>query len=112
MSFGNQTVKIVTVTETGAPGYLGKKAEARTEVEVAGCHFRPASVTETPDAETDVATEVWKLTAPPVAAVLNAKSTDELIYAGETFQIDGPIMPKYDLGALHHVTVMCKKQVG
>lgn len=48
----------------------------------------------------------------PDPAVLNAKPTCELVYGGETFQIDGPIMPKYDLGALHHVTVMCKKQAG
>lgn len=112
MSFGSQTVTFVAYSDTGTPGYLGKKAEVRTEVEVAGCHFRPASVTETPDGESNVATEVWKLTAPPVAAVLNAKSTGELVYAGETFQIDGPVMPKFDLGALHHVTVMCKKQAG
>lgn len=112
MSFGDQAVKIVTVAETGSPGYLGVKSKSRTEIEVTDCHFRPVGVSETPDAETNVATEVWKLTAPPVAAVLAAKPNGELIYDGKTFKIDGPVMPKYDFGALHHVTVMCKRALG
>lgn len=121
MSFGGQTVGIVTVTATGTSGYLGLKQKNRVVNLVAGVHFRPFITTETPDAETDVATEVWKLTAPVEAAVLAAKSTGELLYDGTTnpadvkanrFQIQGPIQPKSDLSQVHHVTIMCKRQVG
>ena len=121
-SFGSQTVGFVTVTESGEPGYLGLKTKTKVVVKVSGCHFRPANATEV-DGQTDVATEVWKLTAPPAAAVLAAKSTGEIVYDGtdnpqlpsdlnELFRIDGRIQPKFDLDAVHHVTVMCKRQVG
>lgn len=128
MSFGDQTVVIVTVSETGAPGYLGMKAKAYTKAKVQGCHFRPTSSTESPKAETNTTQIVWKLTAPPEVAALAAKSTGQLVYDGSdspelldlesdagkaaTYQIDGPIMPKYDFGELHHVTIMCKRQAG
>lgn len=126
MSFGSQTVAFVAVTETGPIGWGGLKAKTRSATPLAGCHFRPASSTETPDAQTDVTTEVWKLTAPPPAA-LAVNASGELVYDGTdhpelldldsdagkaaTFQVDGPIMPKYDLaGGVHHVTIMCKRQ--
>lgn len=127
-SFGGQTVGFVAVVETGQPGWGGLKAKARTVTPQSGCHFRPASSTETPDTQTDVTTEVWKLTAPPEAAVLAVKANGELVYDGSdhpelldlesdagraaTFQIFGPIMPKYDLDAIHHVTIFCKRQAG
>jgi len=124
VSFGGQTVGFVTVTDIGTPGYLGIKQKTRSVTLVSGVHFRPFSTTEAPDAETDVATEVWKLTAPPVAAVLAAESTGELVYDGtdnptydpddvsNVFQIQGPVQPKQDLAELHHVTVMCRRQHG
>lgn len=111
-SFGGQTVGFVTVTESGEPGYLGLKTKTKVVVKVSGCHFRPANTTEV-DGQTDVATEVWKCTAPPVDAALNAKPGDELNVGGLTFQVDGFVQPKFDLaGALSHVTIMCKRQVG
>ncbi len=111
MSFGGQTVTFVTVTETGAPGFLGVKEKQRTEVSVTGCHFRPFKTTEVVT-ESDVATEIWKCTAPPGAAVIAAKSTGEVKHNGLTFQIDGPIQLKYDIGTqVHHVTIFCKRQV-
>lgn len=110
MSFGGQTVTFVTVTETGQPGFLGVKEKQRSEVSVAGCHFRPFKTAEVVT-ETDIATEVWKCTAPPEAAVLAAKSTGEVKHNGLTFQIDGQIQPKYDLsGQIEHVTIFCKRQ--
>ena len=94
----------------------------RTVVKVTGCRFRPAATAEV-DGQTDVATEVWKLTAPPNAATIAALSTGEIVYDGtsspslpddpnELFRIDGRVQPKYDNDAVHHVTVMCKRQVG
>lgn len=113
MSFGGQSVTFVAVAESGDPGYLGLKTKTRTDTAVAGCRFRPATSAETPDGQTDVATGVWKCTAPPAAAVLAAKPGGEVKVGGVTYQIDGPIMPKYAMdGTVHHVTVMCKRQVG
>ena len=111
----------MTIAADGAPGYLGLKTKTRVVSLVSGCHFRPFNTMETPVTETDVATEVWKLTAPPTAAVLAAKSTGELLFdgtdnpadtVGNRFQITGPVQPKYDGGRVHHVTVMCQRQVG
>lgn len=128
MSFGGQTVAFVAITAAGQPGWGGLRDKTKVATPLGGCHFRPASSTETPDSQTDVTTEVWKLTAPPAAAALAVKANGELVYDGSehpedidlesdagkaaTFQIDGPIMPKYDGGQVHHVTIMCKRQAG
>lgn len=113
LEFGKQTVTFVSVTDTGVPGYLGVKTQTRTETPVTGCRFRPFNVTETADSETDIATGIWKCTAPPVAAAVNATPGDEVKVDGVTYQIDGPVQPKRDpYGVLHHVTVMCKRQAG
>lgn len=109
MTFGGQSVTVVTVSESGEPGYLGVKTKTRSEVVVSGCHFRPLSTSETVG-QTDVATQLWKLTAPPVDAVLGLSAGDELVHADTTFQVDGVPLPKYDLaGQVHHVTVTCKR---
>lgn len=111
MSFGEQVVTFVTVTSTGQPGRGGLKEKTKTETAVSGCHMRPFTTSEI-DGQTDVATEIWKCTAPPVAAALAAKPSDEVKHAGLTFQVHGPIQPKYDLdGLIEHVTVMCKRQM-
>lgn len=119
---GKQTVKLGVVTSTGAPGFLGIKAESRTDVTVSGCRGRVLTADETAELQADVATEVWKWTLPPESAAATAKSTGELVYDGtatpartaaSVFQIDGPIQPKYNMdGTLHHVTLMAKRQAG
>lgn len=127
-SFGGQVVAFVTVASTGAVGWGGLKEKTKGATAVSGCRFRPFTTMEA-DQQTDVATEVWKLTAPPEAGVLAAASTGEILYDGTgspddldldspeaqaaTWQIDGQVQPKYDLdGTVHHVTVMCKRQRG
>lgn len=124
MSFGGQTIGLVTVTKTGGPGFMGVEGETRTLNLVSGVHFRPLNTIETPVAETNVATEIWKCTAPPETGALAAQSTGEIVYDGTTspqydpddtsnvFQIEGPVMPKYDGANVHHVTIMCKRQHG
>ena len=122
MTLGGQTVKLGVVAQSGAPGYLGMKAETRTDVTVTGCRGRVLSSTEAPEQQTDVAVEVWKWTLPPAAAAAAATSTGELVYDGTSspartatsvFQIDGPILPKYNMdGTLHHVTILAKRQAG
>jgi len=111
--FGSQTVTFVAVAQSGDPGYLGLKAKSRTETAVTGCLFEPVLSSETPDAQTNVATGIWLCTAPPVAASIAANSTGELKVGGVTYQIDGPAMPKFDrAGAIHKVLILCKRQVG
>ncbi|QSM03943.1 head-to-tail stopper [Mycobacterium phage prophiGD91-2] len=129
MSFGGQTVAFVMVNQTGQPGWGGLKATSRSMVPLSGCRFRLLSSTETPETQTDVTTEVWKLTAPPEVSALAVKANGQLVYDGTdhpelvdldsptgraaTFQIDGPIAPKFDMGGpIEHVTIICKRQVG
>jgi hypothetical protein len=84
---------------------------------VPNVRFRPLTASEIV-ALTDVSIEMWKLTAPPVAAVLNISPTGQVEYTGpETngvvavFEIDGGIEPFTDAsGQLFKVTVMCKRQ--
>lgn len=127
MSLGDQTVGFVSVSKSGTAGYLGLKTETRSLTLVNGCQFQPlggmsGGSTETPDAQTDVATITWIFTGPPVAAVLAAKSTDELVYDGtddptdieaNRYPIFGQVQPQHDFsGAVDHVVITCKKQVG
>ncbi|QIG58387.1 head closure [Mycobacterium phage Cornie] len=110
LEYGGQTVTFVTVTETGAIGWGGLKETTETTVDVPGCHFRPYTNDET-GGQVTVATELWKCTAPPVPAVLNAQPRDKVRVNGALFHIEGPVQPKRDLqGNLHHVTVFCKRQ--
>jgi hypothetical protein len=128
-SFGGQTVAFVTVTQAGMPGWGGLKPTTRSLTRLGGCRFRQLSSVETPETQTDVTTEVWKLTAPAASAALAVKANGELVYDGSdhpelidlesaagraaTFQVDGQITPKFDMdGTTHHVTIMCKRQVG
>lgn len=112
-SFGGQSVTFVEITYTGEPGYLGVREPVRTETVVERCRFRPLRVDERAAiGVTDTSTEIWKITAPPVPAVLDAKPNGEVIHDGTGYEIDGPVQPKRDMGGqLHHVTVFCKRQV-
>lgn len=122
MSFGDQVVALVAVTQSGTPGRLGVKPEARSVSRISGCHFRPMSIAEVAEIGYDVADEVWKLTAPPGVA---ADANDEVLFDGSahpellaeaaahphTFHVTSRSQPKSDLsGVVHHVTVMCKRQ--
>lgn len=113
MSVGGQTVGFVTVDRVGDPGYLGLVAKTTTVVPFTGVSFQSVSAAETPEGQTDVTTERWQLVAPPSAEPLAVRSTGELIYDGDTFQVDGPISPRHDLsGTRSHVMIMYKRQAG
>ena len=113
MSFGGQTVSLVTVSLADTPGKLGLREQVRTTVDIGGCRFRQLSSTESPESQTDVAGATWKLTLPPTPEALAATSTGEIRYEGETFQIVGPVAPKFDIdGTVHHVTIVCKRHQG
>lgn len=111
--FGNQTVGFVTQTQTGTPGSLGEMPTDPTTVDVPGCRHRPLSVAETPDVLIDIATQVWKTTAPPVDAVVNAKANGQLTVDGKTYQIVGgpQVFPDAE-GNAFKVTLLSQVQVG
>jgi hypothetical protein len=109
MSFGGQTVTFVTVTQ-GAEGRF-EREPVRTPVDVPGCRFRPLGTSEIVTA-TDLATEVWKCTAPPVDAVLAATASSELVYGGKTYHVTG-VEPFTDLaGRPFKVTVIAERYIG
>lgn len=113
MSFGGQTVTFVTVTSTGTPDALGQKTEVHTSVPVTGCRHRPLSATETPEYLTDIGTQVWKTTAPPVPVAVAAKTTGLLIEGGVTYEIVGGAKPFTDAnGQPYKVTILSIIQVG
>lgn len=108
--FGRDTVTFRTFT-AGARDNKGIAAKVPVNVDVAGCWMQPTSVTETVT-ETDVATAVWHCIAPPVAAATGMDPTGELTFNGNTYQVTG-IKPYTGLrGLVHHVTVICKRQIG
>jgi hypothetical protein len=116
LPLGGQTVTFVSIAE-GTKDPWGIAAPVPTDVPVRGCRFRPLSGTEKVGL-TDVATDIWRLTAPPVAVVMNAKVNDQIKYSGPetdglvvTFEIDGGTntFPDAD-GAPFKVTVLCKRQ--
>ena len=108
--FGGDTVIFVTITD-GALDRLGIPTKVRTEVSVTGCRFRPLSVEEAVTL-TDVATEMWKCTAPPHPAVLAATAIDEVKHKDITYQLVGGVklFPYAESDAIYKVTVMCKRE--
>jgi hypothetical protein len=114
MTFGNQTVVFVTLTEDlNNRDKYNTPVVVRTEVPVAGCRFRPLTAKEKFDLGTDVVTDPQKITAPPVAAVVGASANDEVIYGGETFQLVGPPRVYTDMGGTpHKVTLIVQRQTG
>ena len=120
--YGAQTVGFVTVT-AGEADPNGIKRKTRVQVNVPGCRFRPLRMDEKTGL-TNLATEMWKCTAPPHEAVLAADSVDELVYDGTdnptqlesgetTYHIDGGIQPFTDFSKEpFKVTVLATKQTG
>jgi hypothetical protein len=113
MTFGAQTVTFIALTGTGVYDELGVEVKTPTPVDVKGCLHRPLSAAETPVWVTDLATQIWKTTAPADAAAVAAKATGELRVNGVTYEIVGGAKPYNDFsGNVHHVTVLSKIQVG
>lgn len=40
---------------------------------------------------------------------LDVEATDRVVFAGETYEVDGDVMRSYRLGQLHHVRVFVKR---
>ncbi|UXA19548.1 hypothetical protein [Mycobacterium sp. SMC-4] len=107
----------------GQPDANGVRPPTTVQVNVHGCRFRPLRVEETAGA-VEIATEVWKCTAPPAPAVLAATSIDELVYDGtknpqrgaddvNVYRIDGGVKPFNDESEdVYKVTVVAHKHKG
>lgn len=111
MNFGGQTVTFVSVVEdpTTRDRYNAPQ-KVRTETAVTGCRFRPLSAQEKIELG-DIIGDPWKCTAPPVPAVLNAKSSDEVKVGGVTYQIIGGvrIFPAVG-GSSFKCTIICERR--
>lgn len=113
MSFGGTTVTFVKLTEdlTNRDRY-GNPAQIAMSTDVTGCLFRPAKFTETSPIDTQQVLQLWKCTAPPVAAVLAASATDSVIVDGVTYQISGGTEVFADFsGQPFKVTIYCDLQL-
>ncbi|MBF4194668.1 phage head completion protein [Mycolicibacterium phlei] len=112
MSFGNQTVTVVIVTgDDDVRDRYNNPQEVRTEVTITGCRFRPMTAKEKQELG-DIATEPWKLTAPPVPGLLAARAIDEIRYKGTTYQIIGGVRPYTDFTEhVYKVTVVCERTI-
>jgi hypothetical protein len=119
--FGGQTVGFVTTVD-GDPDRNNVPTQTHDVVLVPGCHFRPLRLSEKVGLA-DVATEMWKLTAPPTVGVLAAKAAGQIVYdhsptpvfdeddSSNVFQIVGGVQPFTDLsGQVVKVTVLCQRQ--
>lgn len=110
MSFGGQTITLRSVV-LGAAGRQGIKAKTGVSTDVPGCLFRPVQSTEPTGGSTDTITQMFKATCPPVTATLAADETYELDYDGDSYVIT-EVRKHPDLsGAIHHVSILCRKWV-
>ncbi len=113
MIFGGQTVTFVSYAETGSRGALGTYAQAETATDVVGCRHRPMAFQETSEYDVDVATELWRTTAPPEPAVLAAPADGVLRVDGVTYRIIGGPRCHADLdGTPFKVTIVSQRTTG
>jgi hypothetical protein len=114
--FGTQTVIFVSTTAAGGLGTLGEETQVVVQTPVPNCRHRPLSDAETPQYLTDVATQVWKTTAPPVPAAIAANPTGHLIANGITYKIIAGAQPFPDpqdpQGGVFKVTILSYVHVG
>ena len=110
MSFGSQTVAFVTLVGTGVFDEYNVEGMTEADVPVAGCRHRPLSAAEAGQLLGEVATQVWKTTAPPEAAAIAAKSTGTLKVDGRTFHILGGTQPFEDFNDPFKVTILSEIQ--
>lgn len=112
MTFGPTTVTFVKVIEDDTNrDEWNNPTETRTTTDVPGCMFRPLTFKEQAPVDVDKVTNRWKCTAPPVAAVLAAAATDELIVDGVTYQIEGGVEVFTDFSGPFKATIICERQI-
>lgn len=110
MSFGSQTVGFISIVGTGEYDELGAEIVDEVAVPEAGCRHRPLRAEEMPEALTNIATQVWKTTAPSSAAAKVAASTGVLEVDGVRYEIIGGAQPFEDFSDPFKVTILSKIQ--
>jgi hypothetical protein len=113
-------MSFVTLSASGVRDAMGMQAQTPSPVNIGNCRHRPLRAEETPEYLTDVATQVWKTTAPPAALAAAAKSKTsgymlEIIPGGPNvkYEIVGGPEPYKDFeGILFKVTIYSRIQVG
>ena len=118
MRFGGQVATFVSRSENvnNLDDY-GHPEIVETPTDVPGCLFRSLIPAYRGDKKVteygELTIDQWRLTAPPVAAVLNAKATDKVIVNGRTYHIVvGPRLFYNLRGDVFKVTVMCEDRNG
>ena len=115
MRFGAQSATFVSITED-----LDQRDEnndpliVRTETVVKGVRFRPMTAKEQFERGLNTVVDPWKLTAPPVPAVVGATSTGEVIVDGVAYQIVGGPRTFPDASGVRpfKTTILCERQDG
>ncbi|MCV7255340.1 hypothetical protein H7J86_24560 [Mycobacterium hackensackense] len=111
-SFGGQVVTVVSRVNTGTRGRVGTLQQTPSPVDVPGCRHRPLSVKETAEYDLDTSTQVWKTTAPPVAAVTELKVDGELLVDEKAFKVVAGPQVFVDMdGNPFKVTILSIRQV-
>jgi len=109
--FGRQTVTFVSITEDpDIRDDYNNPLIVRTETPVPGCRFRPLTAKEKVEIGYSVVSDPWRVTAPPVPAVVAAASIDEVKVDGVTYQITGGVRTFPDKeGRPYKVTVIVER---
>lgn len=117
---GNQTITIISLSQTGRDELAATLTETRTLIP--GCMHQPlrnqvaggggqARAQKTPEPGVTVASEWWQTHAPPRPEVLALKASDRLEYNGEVFQIISGVKPFTDAaGRVNHVWILSERQ--
>ncbi|WP_349318992.1 hypothetical protein [Mycolicibacterium canariasense] len=100
----------MTITGTGVFDDRGFETTTPVDVPVEGCRHRPLSAQEAAEVVGDVATQVWKTTAPPEAAAVAARSTGTMKVDGRTFHIIGGAQVFEDYTDPFKVTILSEIQ--
>ena len=110
-TFGSQTVSFVSLVGSGVFTEYGEEVMSEVSVDVAGCRHRPLSAVEASELFGNVARQMWRTTAPPVAAAVSALSGGRLLVDGVEFHIIGGGQTFEDAAAPFKVTLISEIHV-
>lgn len=117
MNFGQQVITHVSLGQDATHlDRYGKPTLTRTQTVITGCLFRamnPSYRDEKVDTLGDITINQWKCTAPPVAALVNCKANDQVIFNGVTYEVQvGPRVYYTRQGIPYKVTLICQLRGG
>lgn len=109
IKLGNQTVTIQSVTYS-REDRLGTGTPTITAADITGCQFYPMRVTEA--GEEGVVVQEFRALCPPTEAATAATEDDRLICDGVTYPITAVMKKPHPSGGVHHVTILCRREIG